>query len=192
VDSIDVSAIDDGFLGGDLEVTFTFVVNGVAQTWTNNALGTGVTPIGITFFVPVPVPSSTITFEVSGVEDDIFFDDPLAGFSRTFGQPENWGVGFQSGSASDSNITYKLNYTITCARDVTMAVSRERLLEYGTRRAETRRGSVRDPSEALLTGWALDRLRRDGWDVVGVTERDYVFKGSGQLLGPLNRPQGGK
>jgi hypothetical protein len=97
VDSIDVSAIDDGFLGGDLEVTFTFVVNGVAQTWTNNALGTGVTPIGITFFVPVPVPSSTITFEVSGVEDDIFFDDPLAGFPRTFGQPENWGVGFQSG-----------------------------------------------------------------------------------------------
>lgn len=179
VDSIDVSAIDDGFLGGNLEVVFTFVVNGQAKTYTNNDLGVGVTPIGTTFFVDVPTDTSTISFTVSGIEDDPFFDDPIAGFTRVFGQPDNWGQGFQSGSASDSNITYTLNYTITCARDAAVSVSRAALVGYARLKAEQRRVDV--PTEHIAIAWALDRLRRDGWDVISATDAQYVLRGPGTL-----------
>ena len=179
VDSIDVSAIDDGFLGGNLEVVFTFVVNGQAKTYTNNDLGVGVTPIGTSFFVDVPTESSTISFTVSGVEDDLFFDDPIAGFTRVFGQPDNWGQGFQTGSASDSNITYTLNYTITCARDASVAISRAALLGYARQKAEQRRVEV--PTEHIGIAWALDRLRREGWSVLSATDAQYVLHGPGTL-----------
>jgi hypothetical protein len=190
VDSIDVSAIDDGFLGGNLEVVFTFVVNGQAKTYTNNDLGTGVTPIGISFFVDVPAVTSTISFTVSGIEQDTFFDDPIAGFTRVFGQPENWGQGFQTGSASDSNITYSLNYTITCATDVTVAISRQALLGYAREKAERRHVDV--PTEAIGLAWSLDRLRREGWQVVGVTDRHYVLRGPGTLPLLVERKHGAR
>jgi hypothetical protein len=179
VDSIDVSAIDDGFLGGNLEAVFTFVVNGQARTYNNQDLGVGVTPIGISFFVDVPVETSTITFTVSGIEQDVFFDDTIAGFTRTFGQAENWGQGFQTGSASDSNITYTLNYTITCARNADVAVSRAALLGYARAKAEQRRVEV--PTEHIAIAWALDRFRREGWQVVAATDAQYVLRGPGTL-----------
>ncbi len=179
VDSIDVSAIDDGFLGGNLEAVFTFVVNGQSRVYNNQDLGVGVTPIGISFFVDVPVETSTITFTVSGIEQDLFFDDTIAGFTRTFGQPENWGQGFQTGSARDSNITYTLNYTITCARDADVAVSRAALLGYARAKAEQRRVEV--PTEHIGIAWALDRLRREGWQVVAATDAQYVLRGPGTL-----------
>ena len=152
VDSIDVSAIDDGFLGGNLEAVFTFVVNGQAKTYNNQDLGVGVTPIGISFFVDVPAESSTISFTVSGIEQDPFFDDTIAGFTQVFGQPENWGQGFQTGSASDSNIIYTLNYTITCARDVDVAISRAALLGYAREKAEMQKGGRADRTHRYRMG----------------------------------------
>lgn len=181
--SIDVSQIDDGTFGGTLEAEFTFVVNGEAKKWLHEDLDIGVTAIGTTFFVDVPAPTSTITLAVAGIEDDDVYDDTLAGFTATYGQPDNWGVGFQSGSASDSNITYTLNYSITCARTSTVNVSRAALRAYGARRAETRKGA-RESGPQIQESWALDRLRREGWHVVQRTSDDYTLQGSG---GPLPR-----
>jgi len=188
VDSIDVSAIDDGFLGGNLEVVFTFVVNGQARTYTNNDLGTGITPIGTTFFVDAPTEQSTITFTVSGVEQDPFFNDPMAGFTRVFGQPENWGQGFQTGSASDSNITYTLNYTITCANDNRVLISRQALIGYARDKVEQRH--VEFPGESIALSWSLDRLRRDGWSVVGATDQEFILSGPGTLPLLVERKHG--
>jgi hypothetical protein len=178
IDSINVTAIDDGFLGGNLEVTFTFTVNGQAQSYVNNDLGTGTTSIGMTFFVDVPTDTSTIALSVSGIEHDPFFDDPLAGFTAVFGQAQNWGLGFQTGSASDSNITYTLNYTITCARSRDVTVSRETLVAYG--RAKAAQRGV-EASDNALASWALSRFGRDTWEVVQASGDQFVLRGYGAL-----------
>ncbi len=186
ITSIDVAAIDDGFLGGDLEATFTFVVNGQVQTWVNPDLAVGTSPIGLTFFVDVPADTSTIVLEVSGVEDDPVFDDPLTGFTHVWGQAQNWGVGFQSGSASDSNITYTLNYQITCARQVTVSISREVLMAYAQEKAGKRK-KAQPPSASTLLSWGLDRVRRANWELVQATDKEFVFKGYGKFPVLLER-----
>jgi hypothetical protein len=181
--SIDVSAIDDGFLGGSLETTWTFVVNGQVQTKILDPLDVGVTPIGISFFVSAPVASSIIDIAVSGIEDDSFFDDTLPGFVRTFTQNENWGVGTQSGSGHDSNITYTMNYDIGCASVTRVAVSRDALITSGRERARTRRNVREDLDEALLLNWSINRLSRNGWDLAQVVDKDlYMFEGYGTPL----------
>jgi hypothetical protein len=179
-ESISVSAIDDGFLGGNLEAHFTFVVNGQARTWVNNDLGTGVSNIGITMFVDVPADTSTITIEVSGVEDDPVFDDDLAGFNQVWGQAQNWGLGSQAGSASDSNITYSLNYQITCAQKTTVAVSRAAIMAYAQERVKKRK-KAKAVSQATLFSWSLDRFRRSGWDVQQLTDEHVVLAGYGSF-----------
>lgn len=186
--SINVSATDDGFLGGDLEATFTFTVNGESRTYVNEDLDVGTHSIGINFLVPVPADSSTITLSVSGEEEDTFFNDTLAGFTQVWGQAQNWGIGAQAGSASDSNISYTLNYTITCARQTTASVSRAALLQYGQNKAKRRKAT--DLSETMLVGWSVDRLRRGGWELVQVTEHEHVFKGVGPLAGMVERKFG--
>jgi hypothetical protein len=178
IDSINVTAIDDGFLGGNLEVTFTFTVNGQAQNYVNNDLGTGTTSIGMTFFVDVPTDTSTISLSVSGIEHDPFFDDPLAGFTAVWGQAQNWGLGFQTGSASDSNITYTLNYTITCARSRDVTISRDTLIAYGRAKAALR--SV-EASDTALASWALSRFGRDSWEVIQASGDQFVLRGYGAL-----------
>jgi hypothetical protein len=188
--SIDVTSIDDGFLGGSLEVTFTFSVNGQVQTWQNAALDVGVTPIGLTFFADVPTDTSTIVVDVTGVEDDPFFDDQLPGFNQVFSQGQNWGEGAQAGGGTDSNITYTLNYTIACARRTSIAVSRAALVAYGQDRVSTRKGAE-SASEAVLLSWALDRLRRsDGWEVVSATGEEYTLAGYGVLPARLEKKYG--
>jgi hypothetical protein len=191
ITSIDVSAIDDGFLGGTLETTWTFVVNGQVQTYVNNDLDVGVTPIGITFFVDVPTDTSVITLAVSGIEDDPVFDDTLPGFTHVWGQAQNWGQGFQSGSASDSNITYRLNYQITCATQVTVSISRELLIAYAQERARTRK-KAQPSSASTLLSWSLDRVRRADWELVQATDLQYVFKGHGKFPVLLERKFGKK
>lgn len=183
--SINVTDTDDGFLGGDLEATFTFTVNGESRTYVNNDLGEGTHSIGVTFLVPVPAVSSTISISVSGEEDDPIFNDTLAGFTRVWGQADNWGVGSQSGSASDSNITYSLNYTITCAEPSVASVSRAALLSYGQLKAKQRK--VKGISETTLVGWSVDRLRRDGWEVMQISDKEYVLKGVGKLPAMVER-----
>lgn len=190
IESINVTAIDDGFLGGTLEMTFTFLVNGQVQTWVNNNLDTGVTSIGLSFFADVPADSSTITVEVSGVEADPFFNDPVAGFTQVWGQAQNWGAGGQSGGASDSNITYTLNYTITCAHETTIAISRAALLAYAQEKAQMRRRKADNLSSATLLGWSLDRLRRSGWQVVSGTDQHYLLRGHGILPAQIERKFG--
>lgn len=180
IQSMSVTAIDDGFLGGDLEATFTFVVNGQARTWVNNDLDTGVHNIGITFFVDVPSDTSTITLNVSGVEDDPIFDDDLAGFTHVWGQAQNWGVGSQSGSANDSNITYTLNYEITCAQLTTVAVARNTLMAYASEKANTR-NEAKAASDTTLLSWGIDRFRREGWEVIQGTGDQLIFKGYGNF-----------
>jgi hypothetical protein len=189
--SMNVTSTDDGFLGGDLEATFTFTVNGESRVWVNNDLGVGSHSIGITFSVPVPADSSTITVSASGVEDDTFDDDVLAGFTQVWGQAQNWGVGSQTGSASDSNITYTLNYTITCARQQAVStVSRAALLAYGQDKAKQRKAE--GVSETTLVGWSVDRLRRAGFELVQAGEREYHFKGAGTLPARVERRFGAK
>jgi hypothetical protein len=191
IQSIDVTAIDDGFLGGNLEATFTFTVNGQVQTYVNNSLDVGVSPIGITFFVDVPADTSTISVDVSGVEDDPFFDDTLPGFAHIWTQAQNWGVGAQSGAGSDSNITYTLNYTIACAQRTTVSISRSTLRAYGEDRVRTREGAE-SRTPAVLESWALDRLRRSaGWEVVSATQEQYVLAGYGTMPALLERKYGG-
>lgn len=179
-ESIDVSSIDDGFLGGTLEVEFTFVVNGQVQKWTHAELDRGVTPIGLSFFVDVPAESSTIVLQVAGIEDDPFFDDDIAGFTRTWGHADGWGVGAQSGSASDSNITYRLNYQITCARETIAVVSRRALLQYAAARAKSRK-KARGLDEGMLFSLALDRMARGGWRIESLNDKEVALRGYGNL-----------
>lgn len=178
--SIEVSDIDDGFLGGSLETTWTFVVNGQVQTLQIDPLDVGIRTLGINFFVDVPTDSSSIVVAVSGVEDDVLFDDDLPGFTHVWGLAQNFGQGSQSGSASDSNIAYRMNYTITCARQATVAIGREALMAYAQEKAKTRKG-VEAPTPSTLLSWALDRFRRSGWDLVQATDGEFVFKGYGSL-----------
>ncbi len=188
--SIEVSSIDDGFLGGSLETTWTFVVNGQVQVREIDPLDTGVTPLGINFFVDVPTDSSAIALEVSGVEDDPIFDDDLPGFTHVWGLAQNFGQGAQVGSASDSNITYRMNYSITCAQQATVSIARETLLSYAQDRAKTRKGAGA-PTPGTLLSWSLDRLRRGHWDLVQATDREFVFKGYGNLPRLLEGKYGG-
>jgi hypothetical protein len=112
----------------------------------------------------------------------------MAGFTRVFGQPENWGQGFQTGSASDSNITYTLNYTITCANDNRVLISRQALIGYARDKVEQRH--VEFPGESIALSWSLDRLRRDGWSVVGVTDQEFILSGPGTLPLLVERKHG--
>lgn len=190
VDSIDVSAIDDGFLGGTLETTWTIVVNGQVQIYTNNNLDVGVTPIGLTFFAAVPADTSTITVQVSGIEHDPFFDDTLPGFTNVWGQAQNWGIGAQSDGGNDSNITYRLNYTIACAQRTTISVSRQALQAYGEAKVKQRSGAT-SGGPVVAESWALDRLRRfGGWEAVAATGDGFVVAGFGDLPARIEREFG--
>jgi hypothetical protein len=180
IESINVTDINDGLLGGSLETDWTFVVNGQVEQWENEDMDEGVYNIGISFFVDVPTDTSTIVIEVSGIErDPLAPDDPLPVFSRTWGKADDWGLGAQSGTASNSTITYTLNYSINCViSDTIVAVSREALTEYGRRKADQRGVDVADRT---AMSWALTRLQRDGWNVEHASEDEFVVSGSGNL-----------
>lgn len=185
--SISVSATDDGWLGGDLEATFAFVVNGQVQFYGNRDLDTGVHTIGLAFLADVPSEQSQIIVTVSGVEDDPVWDDTLPGFTRVWGQSENWGVGFQTGSASDSNITYTLNYQINeVVEEMPLIISEQVLVDYALERAKTRK-NAQVPSTKTLISWSLDRLRRAGWRFVQEADKQYIFKGYGTFPALLER-----
>ena len=64
---------------------------------------------------------------------------------------------------------------------MTVNVSRAALQAYGAQRAKTRRGAE-PPGPQTLESWALDRFRRDGWEVVDRTDADYTLRGSGPPL----------
>jgi hypothetical protein len=106
---------DGGGFGGTLETTWIFAVNDQAQTYNKDGLDVGVTNIGLTFLVDVPTYTSTITFRASGKEHDVFADDELPGFTKVWGQAQNWGIGSQSVSEKNDSISYTLNYQIACA-----------------------------------------------------------------------------
>jgi hypothetical protein len=191
IESIDVSRIDDGWFGGTLETVWTIVVNGDVQIYNNQNLDVGVTPIGLTFLADVPADTSTITVQVSGIEQDPFFDDTLPGFTNVWTQAQNWGVGSQSDGGNDSNITYRLNYTIACAQKTTISISRQALQAYGEAKVKQRKGA-KSGGPLIAEGWALDRLRRDGgWQVVSATEDTVVVSGFGELPAALERKFGG-
>lgn len=175
--SISVSEVDDGFLGGDLETTWTFVVNGQVQNVTLDPLGTGVTTLGQSFFVEAPAETGSIVISVSGIEDDTLFDDDLPGFTHTWGSAQNFGLGARQGSGSNEHITYQMNYTISCAQERSVVLSRRSLLEFAgqSRKAQ----DARVPDEVLLT-FALRRLRGKGFELVNTTaEGDFVLQGAG-------------
>src|SRR6266699_5016334 len=182
INRIEVTQVDDGFLGGDLEVTYTFVVNGQARTWDDPDLGVGITNIGITFFVDVPADTSTITLEVSGIEHDPVFDDTLPGFTEVWGQAQDWGLGSHQRGASDSNITYTLNYTIVCAQKTRLVISGDALIAMGHERARSRKKISEIPGAPILRASSLERLRRAGWNLVQAADGLFVLEGFG------NRP----
>jgi hypothetical protein len=114
--NMNVSAVSDGLgFGGTLETTWMFSVNGQTQTYNKNDLDVGVTNVGLKFLVDVPTDTSTIAFSGSGKEHDTFSDDDLPGFTQVWEPTQNWGLGSQSVSGTNSSITYALNYQIACA-----------------------------------------------------------------------------
>jgi hypothetical protein len=186
--SIEVLKADDGLFDSALEVTFTFVVNGEVQTWVSpgEGLSVGFKPIGLDFFVDVPADTSTIVVQGSGVEDDDFFDDPIIGFTHTWSQSDNWGVGAQSETASDSNITYRLNYSIGCEVETAAAISQGALVAYG--RAKMKKRKVTQTlGDSVLLSLGLDRVRKAGWSLVQATDRHFVFKGCGNFPARFER-----
>jgi len=183
-ESISVVAIDDGLFGGDLEARFTFFVNGQTKVWDRTTddvgkLGVGVTNIGTTFFVDVPVASSVIHIEVSGIEIDDFHDDNLAGFTKVWTQSDNWGQGFNQQGANNDSITYNMNYTIGCATKATHAISRQALVRMAEVKANARRIPV--PSSLVLLNSSLDRLNRAGWTVMTASGDELLVEGYGNL-----------
>lgn len=175
--SISVSDVDDGFLGGDLETTWTFVVNGQVQTLTLDPLGTGVTTLGQTFFVEAPAETGSIVISVSGIEDDLVFDDDLPGFTHTWGAAQNFGQGARQGSGSNGSITYQMNYTISCVQRTTSVVSRATLLAFA---GKSRKAKGKRASEESLLSFALRRLRGKGFEVINTTSAgDFILEGTG-------------
>ncbi len=186
--SISVSNVDDGFLGGDLETTWTFVVNGQVRTVSIDPLGTGVTTLGTSFFVEAPAQTGSIVISVSGVETDTFFDDDLPGFTHTWGSAQNFGQGARQGSGSNDHITYQMNYTIACAGPSIGVMSRANLVRMAQASRKVRDRQV--PDDVLLS-FALGRLRAKGFAVVGTTaEGEFMLEGPGNLLSLFQRQVG--
>ncbi|GGU11770.1 hypothetical protein [Streptomyces lateritius] len=107
---IAVSKISDP--GSNAEVEFTLAANGQTQKFVDNDLRIGITPINRTFLVRVP-PTSTLDIAVGGVEKDVSSaDDPLPGFVRRFGAANNFGLGVHSIPASNTHMTYLMDFEV--------------------------------------------------------------------------------
>jgi hypothetical protein len=180
IQSMNVTRIDDGFLGGDLEALFTFTVNGQAQVYENRDLNVGFHSIGRAFTVEAPNDAAQIIIAATGVEDDPAFDDPLVGFTRIFGQAQDWGVGHHAENLSDGNITYTLNYQIDCISSTLFPLPREVLLALGREKAATKKAKPPLSDEVLLAS-SLNRLQKHGWKLIGTDAKEYVFEGTGAL-----------
>lgn len=72
------------------------------------------------------------------------------------GSAQNFGQGAQFASASNVEITYRMNYMITCATPVTVTIARETLLAYAQDRAKTGKG-VKALTLGTLLSWSLGR-----------------------------------
>lgn len=216
--SIDVHKVSDGIFDNALEAEFTFSVNHESKTWKKD-LKKGKTDINQTIYANVPSEQSNLMIQVSGKEKDLIKDDNLAGFTKTYGQLENWGMGAQSESADNGSISYTLNYKIDCAAQRTAAVPANAMLSMAGKQeaqreearlrrnlddlkqqaamlsahgvesnAESESGgsgqlkSSRPPmSEAQLFSMSLDRFKREGWEVVQITDNEVVFTGYGDF-----------
>ena len=177
--SISVSSVDDGFLGGDLETRWTFVVNGQVQNLSLDPLGTGVTSLGQTFFVEAPAETGSIVISVSGIEEDLFFDDDLPGFTHIWGAAQNFGQGARQGSGSNEHITYQMNYTISCVQRTTTVVSRATVLAFA---GQSRKARGRSASEEILLSFGLRKLRGKGFEVISTTPAgDFILEGAGNI-----------
>ena len=151
--SIDVHKVSDGVFDNTLEATFTFSVNHESATWKKD-LKKGRTEINKTIYADVPSEQSSLLIQVSGKEKDLIKDDKLAGFSKTFGQMENWGMGAQSESASNGSIGYTLNYKIDCATQRTAAVPPNAMMSMADKqvaqREEARMRTAEDELSQML------------------------------------------
>lgn len=107
---INVTKIDDP--GINAEAEFTLKVNGQTRTFADRNLGLGSTPIGASFTVSVP-DTSVLGLQVSGIErDTLTADDPLPGFTRSFGAAQGFGVGTHTVSASNPHMTYTMEFDV--------------------------------------------------------------------------------
>lgn len=108
--SIAVSEIHDP--GSNAEAEFTFKVNGQTQTFRDNDLGIGKTPINRSFSVRIPA-TSALNIAVSGTEHDVTSgDDPLPGFTRSFSAAQGFGIGSHSVRATNEHMTYLMDLEI--------------------------------------------------------------------------------
>ena len=153
--SIDVSKASDGFLDHSLEAEFNFSVNHEAKKWKKD-FGKGLTNIGVSIIADVPSEQSQLLIQVSGKEKDLIKDDNLAGFSRSHGQAENWGMGAQSASASNGSISYTMNYKIECAPETAASVPREAMIDMiRKQQAQREEAEARRNKEVLLQQAAM-------------------------------------
>lgn len=183
--SISVSNVDDGFLGGDLETMWTFVVNGQVQNLTLDPLGTGVRTLGQTFFIEAPAETGSIVISVSGIEEDTIFNDDLPGFTQIWGAAQNFGLGARQGSGSNEHITYQMNYTISCAEMIPVVVSRATLLAFAR---QSRKAQGKSASEEILLSFGLRKLREKGFELINTTSAgDFILEGAGNLLALIQR-----
>ncbi|GAB2899581.1 hypothetical protein GCM10027074_77720 [Streptomyces deserti] len=108
--SIAVSEIHDP--GSNAEAEFTFKVNGQTQTFRDNDLGIGKTPINRRFAVRIPA-TSALNIAVSGTEHDVTSgDDTLPGFTRSFSAAQGFGIGSHSVRATNEHMTYLMDFEI--------------------------------------------------------------------------------
>ena len=179
--SIDVHKVSDGVFDNTLEATFHFSVNHESETWKKD-LKKGRTEINRTIYADVPSEKSSLLIQVSGKEKDLIKDDKLAGFSKTFGQLENWGVGAQSESASNGSIGYTLNYKIECATQRTAAVPPSALMQMAEEK-EAQRDEARMRAERDKMRQMLGELKQ-----MGVESKTVAESGSASLELKSARP----
>ncbi len=204
-DRIEVLSASDG-LDDWLEATFTFVVNGQSRVWKED-LTRGDWPIGIDMYASVANPGDVIDLGVSGIEDDPWpvGDDPLPGFSRTWGRDDDWGVGPHVDSAINGSVSYRLHYQIACAPETQAVIGRDQMLNLAERKIEQRlavgarlasagsqagvassgsgsAGQSPPITEQQKIAWSLNRLERAGYRLQHTTGEEFYFTGHGATV----------
>lgn len=155
IDSVSVGVSGAGpDPGPDAEWLLTIVVNGQSRTWSQDVRDNQNYSIGFDFIVSLANASSTIRVSSSGQEDDdSSANDNLPSAEQTHGSFDNWGIGgTRQLSASNSDFSYTINYTVTClAQAAQSAISRDEAVRFVQARL-TSRGVEKLPSDdELLT-----------------------------------------
>jgi hypothetical protein len=188
---LDVSRSDDGFGAGELEVTIFYSVNGQVerQDFVTAALQEQVYQLNFRFLANVPTRNSVISVSVQAREED---NNHYTGINDRWEESQNWGVGEHTRTLGGANepLLATVTYVITCVDSVVVAVSQSALVAYA-QAAASRRQLEAQPSKRLLT-WSLNKLLRGGWEILHVSNGDYILRGFGPFAASIEEQYGEK